>query len=217
MTLNELLRDNEDTILARWVEGALEMYPEQAAVAFRRQNDPFANPVGHSLRVGTRGIFEALLEGWDDAKIRESLREIVRIRAVQEISPGVAVGFVFALKQAIRDDLGSAVEQRSLTSELAALDQAVDRVALSAFDVYAECREDVYRLRVEEVKRRVSWVVDKMNQRRSAAHPVPDAESVPAAEPELEPSPTAEPESELAPESTLDAEPATDPLRGDGT
>jgi hypothetical protein len=43
----------------------------------------------------------------------------------------------------------------------------IDRVALAGFDVFVECREQVSELRINEVKRRVSWIVEKMNERGS--------------------------------------------------
>jgi len=164
MTLKQTLQENERAILDRWLDNVLATYPEKAAVAFRRQKDPFANPVGHSLRVGTQAIFEVLVDDWDEAKVRESLLEIIRIRAVQEISPARAVGFVFGIRQAIQAALGESVLGATPTSELQELEQQIDRIALCAFDIYVECRENVYKLRIDEVKRRVSWVMDKMNE-----------------------------------------------------
>jgi hypothetical protein len=115
--------------------------------------------------VGTRGIFEALLDGADAEKIRQHLHEIVRIRAVQEFSASEAVRFVFHLKAAVRAELTKASRDRRFSSELAEFEDQIDRIALVAFDVFVECREQVCELRVNEVKRRVSWVVDRMNRR----------------------------------------------------
>lgn len=173
MTLKGLLRENESTIVRRWFDDALATYPDQAVIAFSREKDPFANPVGHSLRVGTQEVFDALLEDRDSAKIRESLLEILRVRAVQEISPARAVGFVFGLKGAIRAELPEVARDARLTSELVEIEKQIDRIALAAFDIYVECREQVYELRVNEVKRRVSWVVDKMNERDADPEPTP--------------------------------------------
>jgi hypothetical protein len=166
MTFRELLQENKDAIVQRWLEDVLATYPgESAAAFFGRRKDPFANPVGHCLRVGTRGIFEALLDGMDAEKIRQHLHEIIKIRAVQQFSASQAVCFVFHLKEAIRAELGKAVTDPRFSSELAKIDGQIDRIALVAFDVFVQCREQVCELRVNEVKRRVSWVVDKMNKR----------------------------------------------------
>jgi len=159
------LRKNKDAVVRRWLDDALATYPDRSAVAFTRQKDPFANPVGHSLRVGTRGIFEALLDGTDDEKIRRCLHEIIRIRAVQELSASVAVGFVFQLKEAIRTELPKAAGDPRFSAELAALEARIDRIALTAFDVFVQCREQLCELRVNEVKRSVGWIADKINKR----------------------------------------------------
>lgn len=171
MTFTELLRQNKDPIVQRWLEGVLATYPGSATAVLGRQKDRFANPLGHSLRVGTRGIFDALLEGMDPEKIRQDLDEMIRIRAVQEFSASQAVGFVFLLKEAVRAELVKAVKDPRFSSELAEFEGRIDRIALAAFDVFVQCREQVYELRVSEVKRRVSWVVEKMNGRGHEPEP----------------------------------------------
>ena len=162
----KLLRENEEAIIERWLDGTLASYPRDAKKLFKGQKDRFANPVGRSLRVGLPEAFELLLAG-DSAKAGEALREIVKIRAVQRFTASEALGFVFLLKEAVRAVLGDADRDGRFAAELAAMDAGVDRVALAAFDIFVECREQVYELRVNEAKRRVSWVVDKLNQRGS--------------------------------------------------
>jgi hypothetical protein len=173
MTFEELLTKKKDAILQRWVDDALAMYSKDASAAFRREKDPFANPVGHSLRVGTQAIFEALLDGMtEEGEIRGHLDGVIRVRAVQQVSASGAVDFVFGLKQAVRTELGVKPGDAQFAPELAKLDGQIDRIALMAFDVYVKCRDQVSELRINEVKRRVSWVLDKMGQRS------PDAELV---------------------------------------
>lgn len=165
MTLKELLAKKQDAILRRWVDDALAMYSEDASKTFKREKDPFANPVGHSLRVGTRGIFEALLSGADDEETRGYLDGVIKVRAVQQVPPSQAVGFVFSLKQAVRAELDVKPGDENLAPELAKLNGQIDRIALLAFEVYVECRDQLCELRISEVKRRVSWVMEKMGQR----------------------------------------------------
>ncbi len=169
MTLGELLRKKKDAIIQRWLDDVLASYSEDAAVLFKRQKDPFANPVGHSLRLGTRGIFEIILkgidiEGRDDEKISQHLREMIKIRAVQQFSASQAVGFVFLLKKAVRAELGKAAADPKVASELVKFEAEVDRIALAGFEIFVECREQLSDLRVNEVKQRVSWILEKMSQ-----------------------------------------------------
>ncbi len=172
MTFEKLLAKKKDAILQRWVDDALAMYSKDASTVFRREKDPFANPVGHSLRVGAQAIFEALLEGTAAEEIRGHLDGIIKVRAVQQVSASQAVGFVFDLKRAVRAELGVKPGDARLATELAELDGRIDRIALLAFEVYVECRDQLSQLRINEVKRRVSWVLDKMGERS------PDAELV---------------------------------------
>ena len=180
MLIGDLLRERADTIVERWVGEILSSYPSDAAVLFRKQQDPFANPIGHSVREGTRGIFQAILEGMDPEELRSHLDEIVRVRAVQEFAPSQALSFVFSLRSIVRDVIPELDADPRLHREVAELDAKIDRVALTAFDVYAERREEVSQLRINEVKRQVAWVFEKMNQRDAKASgaegaPDPDA------------------------------------------
>jgi hypothetical protein len=84
---------------------------------------------------------------------------------VQQFSASQAVGFVFRLKEAVRAELGEGARDARFASELAELDAQIDRMGLAAFDVFVQYREQAYELRVNEVKRRVSWVIEKMNGR----------------------------------------------------
>ena len=158
MTFGDLLQQKKTSIVCRWIEGVLATYPEGACAAFARQKDPFANPIGHSLRVGLPAVFDALLGGPDFQKIREHLHEIVKIRAVQQFSPSQAVGFVFQLKEAIRSELRKATGDPQFAVELADFDTRVDQAALVAFDLLVQCRQRVTELRINELKRTVPWV-----------------------------------------------------------
>jgi hypothetical protein len=164
VTLRQLIHERRDAIARSWLEATLATYPGNSAALFAREKDPFANPVGHSLRVGTEGILDAILAGTDAGEVRKHLHEIIKIRAIQSFTPSQALGFVYSLKEVVRAELGEAATDPTFTSELAALDAQIDRIALVAFDTYVECRQQVYELRLNEVKRQVSWVVGKMNQ-----------------------------------------------------
>ncbi len=184
MKFRKLLEERKAAIVKRWLADVLATYPDDASAVFKRQKDPFANPIGHSLREGTREILDALCSEADcDTtkldKIREHLHEIVKIRAVQEFSASHAVRFVFQLKDAVRAELAAPIKGMTLENaggkdsqlasdmakDLAKLEGQVDEIALAAFDIFVKNREQVYELRVNEAKRRVSWVIDKLNKR----------------------------------------------------
>ena len=153
-----------DTIMERWAETVLSSYPSDAAVLFKKQQDPFANPIGASVRNGTRGTFQAILNGMDPEELRSHLDTMIRVRAVQDFTPSQALAFVFALRSIVLQVHPQLDAEPSLRKERAALDRIVDRVALAAFEVYTACREELHALRVNEMKRQVSWVFEKLGK-----------------------------------------------------
>jgi hypothetical protein len=160
MTLKIKLRDNRDAILDRWLRATMDTYAKDTSSFLGREKDRFANPVGHSLRTGTRGILDGLLEGVNAEEICRHLNEIIKIRAIQDFAPSRAVSFVFLLKDAIRAELGRDGIQR-FSSELTQIDAEIDQVALFAFDIYSRCREQVTELRINEVKRSVAAIMQR--------------------------------------------------------
>ena len=173
MGLVALLQERKEAVLERWVDAILATYPGKGAALFRGQRDPFANPVGHGIRTGTRGVLDALLAGDDVSAVREALRDIVSIRCVQQFPPSVAVGFVLGLKGAIRAVLAVDLDDPGLERKMVALEERIDGAALVAFDLYLECRERVSELRINEVKRRVAWVVERANREAPPGEPAP--------------------------------------------
>jgi len=159
--LRERLREHRDTIVERWCEDALAAYADTAATAFARQRDRFANPVGHSIRAGTGAIFDALLNGADDAAIRDALDGILSIRAVQQMPVDQAIGFLFHLKDLIRAELHGAADERRIGPAVVAMERRIDRAALAAFETYVAYRELVCELRINEVKRSIPWAATR--------------------------------------------------------
>jgi hypothetical protein len=157
-------REKSSAIAQRWLAAALAAYPADSAAAFRRQRDRFANPVGHAATVGTRAAVEAILEGRDPEEICSCLDEIVRIRVVQELKPSEAIRFVFSLKEAIRAELAPQGAGGALSCELADLDRRIDLIALGVFDIYMRYRGQVCELRINEVKRSVARLTERIER-----------------------------------------------------
>jgi hypothetical protein len=163
----DLLDARMDTIVERWGDAVLSAYPPDSAALFRAQRDPFANPLGHSVRKGTDGVLRAMLNDMDPEELRSHLDEIIRIRAVQQLTPPEALAFVFSLRSIVRDVVPEAESEPRYRGDLAKMDRMIDEVALAAFEIYAARREEVSELRINEVKRQVSWVMGKMNRQQA--------------------------------------------------
>ncbi len=162
--IGDLLKDQADTIIERWGEAVLASYPPDAAVLFKKQQDPFANPIGASVREGTRGVYQAILDGMEPEALRSHLDSMVRIRAVQDFTPSQALAFVFDLRSIIREEIPQLDADSGLHRERAELERIIDGLALAAFEVYTACREELNTLRVTEMKRQVQWVFEKLGK-----------------------------------------------------
>jgi hypothetical protein len=180
-TLRGRLRERASAVAGRWLSDTLATYSEGASAAFGRQQDPFANPVGAALRRGTRAVVDGLVEGKDAGEICSRLEDVIKIRAVQEFTPSQALGFVFALKEVLRAELAIPPDDPALVAQWADLERQIDRVALGAFDAYMRYRTQLCELRINEVKRSIAVIVERLNRRRPS--PGADEEHLPAVTP----------------------------------
>lgn len=154
MGVESLLATHKDTVLKKWFDHVVNTYPPDTARFLKHKKDPFDNPVGAATHKGLGAILDAILSPQDPAAIEAHFDAIVRIRAVQNFTASQAVGFVFALKGIIRDTLGPQGAARGGGQDLADLENRIDRLALTAFDVYMRCREKIYELRANEARNR---------------------------------------------------------------
>jgi hypothetical protein len=154
------LTDRREAIVDRWRALALEIYPQRASAFIAGERDRFQNPVGHAMGESLTDLYDGLVARAPAEEMRQALDRIVRIRAVQDLPPSEAVGFVFLLKQAIRDVTGVAD-----AGPLSRLHERIDRLALEAFDLFVHCREKIYDLRVREIRDRGLTLLERRQAR----------------------------------------------------
>ncbi|OGO01126.1 MAG: hypothetical protein A2Y59_02105 [Chloroflexi bacterium RBG_13_52_14] len=152
MALKKLLTQNKNSILQRWFNLIADTYPSEVS-GFLRESDRFTNPVGYTISQEINSLYEEVLQGRVDSdKASASLDSILRIRAIQDFSPQEAISFVFLLKKAMTDELGSEIEKKQSFGEWLNFEPRIDKLAAVAFDKYMQCREKIYELQVNEVK-----------------------------------------------------------------
>ena len=96
--LDRDIAEHQDEILKRWIEHAIEDYPEKTAKFLRSKADRFANPVGAGLREGLAQLLDGIIRGVEPEELSSALDRVIRIRAVQEFAPSAAIRFFFDLK-----------------------------------------------------------------------------------------------------------------------
>jgi len=155
MDLNNLLKQNKDAIVKKWLILIFETYPSDTAKFLKRQKDPFANPVGNTLSVNLGPLFDELLNEMDYETITSYLYPILRIRAVQPIlSSSQSTGFIFLLKKVIKESFKKELSDKNILNELLYFETKIDELTLIVFDVYLKCREKVYEIKANEERNR---------------------------------------------------------------
>ena len=173
MKLLDLLVEKQTAVCERWLDAVLAGYGELTAARWRREKDPFANPIGHALVTGLPPLLESVLrDGEPAAGAAAALETLVRIRAVQDMAPSRAVGFVLELRGAIRQELAAELARGAHAEELAEVEVRIERLLLRAFDVYVGLRDQISRLRREELKRSVGYLLRRWHgEEQSGAEP----------------------------------------------
>ncbi len=169
----EALASKRSVIISEWLMCTLQTYPENTSRFLSQEKDIFRNPVGQTLREAFPALFDEVIKGSDHPTLCRLLDPIVRMRAVQDFSAAQAVAFIFALKRVVRkalhfsphpplSPLGGEDTQRvpgegaRQLDALAILESRIDEMALLAFDLYMRCREQIYEIKANEARRRLS-------------------------------------------------------------
>ncbi len=150
MKLEEALHNNRYKIVDKWVEYTLETY--KASQFFTREKDSFANPIGGTVRDSLKKIFSLLTQNQETSAYKEPLSRLMHLRSVQEFTPSQAVAPLNAVKHITRDVLAADKETKALVAELYDFEFCVDLAVLAAFDLFVECREKIYKIRIDEIK-----------------------------------------------------------------
>jgi hypothetical protein len=162
VSLEEILQEKRQAIKERWLDLVLADYSPETAKFLKNKKDRFANPVGHTFTQGLDVLCDALIDDREVAEVDDTLEEVIRIRAVQDLPPSVGVGFLQALKRAVEREVGKAD-----AAALRVFDQRVDRLTLRAFDLYMACRTKIFELRIDDLRRNILDVRDQVALRKA--------------------------------------------------
>lgn len=161
MNLKDLLKKKKSSILSAWLNSLLESYSPDARRFFTKQKDSFANPVGTTLKKELENLYDLLLQEWDTNQLSLTMDRIIRMRAIQDFTPSQALSFVFDLKTIIRKELKKEIIAQNFQEDLLKIEILIDRMALLGFDVYSNCRQRLFEIRVNEVKKQISGFIRK--------------------------------------------------------
>jgi len=161
MTLETKLAERKEELSEKWADLILQTYPKETQKIWGRQKDRFQNPVGAAIVEATRELLELIIQWQDADKIAAELDRLIRIRSVQDFTPSQAISFVFLLKKLFRDEFFSTMKADGSLEDLLRFEAKIDNLAMMSFDIYSKGREQIFRLRVDEVKRAQSSLLRK--------------------------------------------------------
>lgn len=151
MQIETFLKEKKPSLLREWKLLLLEAYPEDSRNFFQKEKDHFANPVGSILFSELDRLLDMVIDRKEGEELEDCLDKIIRIRAVQDLRPSEAIGFIFGLKGLVRKALeGFPGKRGSYANEM---EEAIDRVGLRALDIYWRMKRQLQDLRVLELKR----------------------------------------------------------------
>ena len=152
MALLEILTERQATIREKWLDRIRRTYPDETFLLLKNKKSQFGNPVGHAINGMVEDIVSRLLSDEDTLDLSDHTKEFIKIRAVQEFKSKEAIGFIFFLKDVLREVTGDALKDN--LDELFVLYSRIDQLALSVFDTYMENREKMYDIKSNELRMR---------------------------------------------------------------
>lgn len=150
--LEDLVSKKKLLLADKWVNLIFDTYSKETSRFLKVQTNQFSNPVGYAVNTAANLLLDELTGSLNPGTIKPLLIDLIKIRAVQDFSPSMATGFIFLLKKVIRDEFKEELYDKEYSDELFVLDSKIDQLALIAFDLYQECREKIYEIRLNEIK-----------------------------------------------------------------
>jgi len=163
MNLKDLLLEKKSAIIKKWFDLIIDNYPADSSNFLKKQKNRFSNPIGCTISESIDSLFGEIVHGVDSEKVFPLLNDVIKIMAVQDFFPSKAVSFVFLLKQVIREELGNDIKKKQLLDELVSYESQIDDLALLSFDIYMKCRERIYEIKADEVRRMTFRLLQRAN------------------------------------------------------
>ena len=162
------LLSRKEIILDKWTKLILDGYQYEGARFFTENDNPFQNPVGTKTKSETELILSQILGEMDFTLLAESLNKIIKIRSIQEFSASEAVSFLFLLKQVINEEISLDEYKDFSTTDILDVYTRIDQTMLLAFDIYMKNREKISQIKINEIKRKYTFMnMDREPKRKN--------------------------------------------------
>ncbi len=161
---SRLAEFTRQALIDGWLAEMARAFPGQADRPARWDRDPFRNPVAAALRRATSELVDELTGNLDPGRLRDGLVDLVRLRALSDVSPEVSVALVRSSRAVFhrvltRPDAG--FEERAVYDLVAGRLLEVERLAA---ELFWQCRTDLCSIAARAARRR-TFVADRAQPR----------------------------------------------------
>jgi hypothetical protein len=152
MELQNHINEERKTISKQWVKSLLDDYPADASAIFMKLKDRFANPVGTNAVEALNKILDIIFDFSTELSLTPEMEQLIKVRAVQNFTPEQSLGFIFRLKKILRDNFKKAKVLEKNIDTVLTIESRIDGMAIKLFNFYMQSREQVFNIRVNELK-----------------------------------------------------------------
>lgn len=156
-SFKNFLQERKSVILGIWFETVIKTYPADTRTFLQKKENTFTNPIGSTIYEVLGVVLTEIVQDRNLNKIKESLEELIHLRAVQDFTPGQAISFLPSLKQIIKRELSNANLMGAYHEEYDNFSLFLDELTMQAFDIYMGCREKIFNLKIKELKRIINF------------------------------------------------------------
>jgi len=157
--VKDILLEKREEIVQGWIAAAFELFPAESAGFLEKVRDPFANPMGNTIKDEIGFLYDSIVRDAPDEELDPHLDRIVQLTCIQDVAPSRSVAFVFQLRRVLYRTLGEGKADRDALEWLLQFEERIDRLAMRAFESHARQRQKISDIRVQEIKNRVSTLV----------------------------------------------------------
>jgi hypothetical protein len=161
MQIEEQIVRHKDSILKKWQQAIIDTYPTGAGNYLLENKNKFTNPIGYTIEKSLPAILNAVIEGNLTGLAKESIDDIIRIRAVQEFEPAEALTFLYSLKAVIISLLSDDAE----LSAFLQIESIFNEINNYGINTYVRFREKIYDIKANEQLRTFEKMIERLNKK----------------------------------------------------
>ncbi len=158
--LTDTLKKDAQKIASLWHSEFFSHHTLDSVGVSRTVTDQFLNPVGHIVKEATTQLYKAVIgEDVNQEDIKKQIEDLLKIQAVQQLSPAQALLPIRMIKELIYNAISAQLKTAEDFKVYKEICDRTDTLLLMAFDIYAQDKETLYRIRVNELKSAQSQIL----------------------------------------------------------